>query len=320
MNNPAAPVFSRRDAIAAAAAAGAALVLPGRALAQPSRKRVLRVAHLTDMHIQPERGAFDGVAACLRHVQSRSPRPDLVVTGGDLIMDAMRADADRTRAQWDLFTRVLADECGLPVLHAIGNHDVWGWDKEKSRTTGAEAKWGKLWALDALALDRPYSHRRYGAWDIIVLDSVAPNGAGYTARLDDEQRAWLESTLASIPRERHVMVVSHIPIFSLASLVKESKIEGSTWTMPGAVMHLDAHDLLALFQRHGGVRLCVSGHIHKLDRMSYEGVSFVCGGAVSGAWWKGPEDRCAEGYSLFDLYDDGSFEHEYVTYGWTPRE
>ena len=40
------------------------------------------------------------------------------------------------------------------------------------------------------------------------------------------------------------------------------------------------------------------------------------GGAVSGAWWKGPKDRCAEGYGLFDLFDDGTFKHQYVPYGW----
>jgi hypothetical protein len=53
-----------------------------------------------------------------------------------------------------------------------------------------------------------------------------------------------------------------------------------------------------------------------LDLPELDGVTYVCDGAVSGAWWKGPKERCAEGYGLFDLFDDGSFKHQYVPYGW----
>jgi hypothetical protein len=49
-------------------------------------------------------------------------------------------------------------------------------------------------------------------------------------------------------------------------------------------------------------------------------VTFICGGAVSGAWWKGRGTRCDEGYGLVNLYDDGTFEYEYQRYGWVARE
>ena len=45
----------------------------------------------------------------------------------------------------------------------------------------------------------------------------------------------------------------------------------------------------------------------------------MCGGAVCGAWWKGSRfNECEPGYSLIDLYDDGSVERQYVAYGWVP--
>ena len=34
----------------------------------PNRKRTLRVAHLTDVHVKPELGAVEGLTAALRHV------------------------------------------------------------------------------------------------------------------------------------------------------------------------------------------------------------------------------------------------------------
>ena len=60
----------------------------------------------SDAHIQPERSAFDGVRTCLEHCQSHKDKPDILVTGGDMIMDAYDQGFDRTKAQWELWTRV----------------------------------------------------------------------------------------------------------------------------------------------------------------------------------------------------------------------
>src|SRR5687767_14217528 len=79
------------------------------------RRRVLRVAHLTDVHVQPERGAAEGLAACLRHVQSRSDKPDVIFTGGDHVMDSLSKDRARTELQWDVWRRGLKADCSLPV-------------------------------------------------------------------------------------------------------------------------------------------------------------------------------------------------------------
>src|SRR4051812_44553438 len=61
----------------------------------------LRIAHLTDVHVQPGNRSRRGLVRCLRHVHSLRDRPDLILTGGDAIGDAMQADRSRTRAQWE---------------------------------------------------------------------------------------------------------------------------------------------------------------------------------------------------------------------------
>ena len=33
-------------------------------------------------------------------------------------------------------------------------------------------------------------------------------------------------------------------------------------------------------------------------------------------WWRGDYWETPPGYALIDLYDDGSFRHEYVSTGW----
>jgi len=116
-----------------------------------------------------------------------------------------------------------------------------------------------------------------------------------------------------------VLIVSHIPIYSICAVDHDGKIKDGDWSVVGAVMHTDAQAIMASFRKNANVRLCLSGHIHMLDRIEFHGVTFICDGAVSGAWWKGQEDRCVEGYGVIDLFDDGSFEHAYHTYGWQAR-
>lgn len=338
--------LSRREALVRASSgvlAGAALLTAGCAAQGPSasmtasgerpparsgRRRVARVAHLTDSHVQPERRAAEGFAACLAHVNGLRDRPSAIITGGDLIMDGFEHDEARTRLQWELFTKALRDGWGGGVHHCLGNHDIWGWNKGKSRTTGAEPKWGKLWAVEQLGLPDRYHGFDIGLWRVIVLDSTHPdpeNPDGYIALLDEAQHDWLTRELAAIDPRRPVMIVSHIPIASAVSLfpwankdnnfaadklVQLKRELSPSWT------HVDAHRLRMLFRRHPNVRLCLGGHLHRTDRVDYEGVTYLCNGAVSGSWWNGANDLTREGYAVIDLYDDGTFEREYVEYGW----
>lgn len=289
----------------------------------PPRRRSLRLAHLTDVHVQPERGASDGLAACLRHAQAHEDPPRLILTGGDAVMDVFGADADRAKAQADLWRRAWKAECSLPVEHCLGNHDVWGWDKQSSRTSGAEPRWGKRWALDLLGMDRPYRSFDRSGWHFVVLDSVSPaegTEAGYVARLDDEQFAWLEADLRATPATTPVLVLSHIPIVSVAAQMFGEQEKSGDWVIPRSWVHIDARRITHLFRRHPNVKLCLSGHIHTCDEVRFAGTTYVCGGAVCGNWWEGDIEGTDEGYGLVDLYDDGTFDVQYVAYGWAVRD
>jgi len=52
----------------------------------PKRKRVLRIAHLTDVHLQPEGSSAAGFVRCLKAVHL-TRRPDLILNGGDSVHD-----------------------------------------------------------------------------------------------------------------------------------------------------------------------------------------------------------------------------------------
>jgi 3',5'-cyclic-AMP phosphodiesterase len=202
----------------------------------------------------------------------------------------------------------------------VGNHDIWGWNKAKSMATGEEGAYGKAWACEMFAREKPYTSLDQGGWHIIILDSVQPDGDGYIGKLDDEQFAWLEQDLAAVDPATPVMVVSHIPIFTICVYNMGKREDGKNWNVPGSLMHIDAHRIRKLFLKHKNVKLCLSGHIHERDRIEFGGVTYICDGAVSGAWWKGRYQTCDEGYALLDLYPDGTFTHQYQTYGWVAKK
>ena len=313
------PTPSRRRCLelgAAAAIAGPLSLLSSSAHATPEggpRRRSLRFAHLTDVHVQPERGATEGMRQCLHHVQSQSEPVDLVVTGGDSVMDVFVVDADRSKALHEIWRDVLEQDCSLPVRSCIGNHDIRPW----AASTEGGLLAGKDWAMELFGLDKRYYSFDQAGWRFLVLDTVQPSGKDYTGGIDEEQLAWIESELAELNGAQPVVVVSHIPILTLTSLTyTEPKVLHGAQQLPGYLMTTNGVAVHRVFREHPNVKLCLSGHTHLRDRCDIDGIAYVCGGAVSGYWWGGPHQKVDEGYGLVDLYDDGSFDYAYTKYGW----
>ncbi|MEA2709793.1 MAG: 3,5-cyclic-AMP phosphodiesterase [Phycisphaerales bacterium] len=320
---------TRREILRAGIASGASLLAtntltsaakPGASApdlpsSQPETVKPFRVAHLTDMHVQPERRAGDGYLAALESLEKLSPAPDLIVTGGDHVMDVLDAGLDRARTQWDVYHRAM-NATKTPVKSVLGNHDIWGWGvKEISDST---VGYGRAMALDQLKLANPYYSFDAGQWHFVMLDSMTRRDFGYTANFGPEQTEWLKGDLAAASRaKKNIILFSHIPILSVCVFFDglSERIRETEWNVPDSWMHHDAHAMVDLLDEHN-VKLAVSGHIHLVDRCDYRNVAFICDGAVSGNWWKGPLAQFPEGYGVIDLYPDGRFEHQYITYGW----
>lgn len=306
--------MNRRDVVRRMGAGFAALsttslvAAPAAAL---SKQRVLRIAHLTDVHMLPLVGAAKGLAKSLHHVQDLSEKPDLIMNGGDAVMEAHGRGQDNVRRQWRLYQDVMHADNALPVLNCIGNHDIWCQKETKECFED-----GRKWAMDELQMSSRYYSLDRNGWHIVVLDSVQPkaDGSWYTAHLDDEQYHWLEADLKATPSETPILVVSHVPILAACVFFDGQRFADENWNIPSRWMHSDTVRLTNLFYRYPNVKAALSGHIHLVDRVDYGGVSYFCNGAVSGAWWFGKYHHTAAGYAVVDLYNDGSVENTYVNY------
>lgn len=281
--------------------------------AAPQRRRVLRLAHLTDIHVQPELNAAAGMARALQHAQNLQDKPEIIFNGGDAIMDALGADKARTQTQWQLWQSVLQNECSLPIVHCIGNHDVWGW-KAKNPAISSEQLYGKQWAMQEFGLSSRYYGFDRAGWHFIVLDSTHFLPGGYIAKLDDEQFEWLQDDLNRTPGTTPICVLSHIPIMCFCAFFDGENEASGDWKIPGAWMHIDARRIKDVFKQHSNIKLCLSGHIHLQDEVEYLGVKYLCNGAVSGNWWEGAYQEFPPAYVVVDLFDDGSSASEYIPY------
>ncbi|MBC9797333.1 metallophosphoesterase family protein [Sinomicrobium weinanense] len=263
------------------------------------RSPVLKIAHITDVHIRPEENAPRRFKQCLREL--RKLGVDFFLNGGDSIYaaDYDHITRERVTEQWNIWDDCIREIDGHKIYSCIGNHDIWWAAPDKQ-----DSMYGKEYVVQRLHIPGRYYSFSEKGWHFIVLDGNNPS-----VSLDEEQFQWLKNELEQLPENTPVLLMSHYPILGVTPFW-----EGG--------MHSDYQALKTLFYKHRDkVKLCLSGHQHLLDSASYNGVSYFCNGAMSGFWWeKGDKSSAAKGYcqetppgyAILELYNDGSFTNTYI--------
>ncbi|MBI5857267.1 MAG: metallophosphoesterase [Sphingobacteriales bacterium] len=307
--------MKRKTFLQATATALGGSLLPSLSFAEENRKRPIRFAHLTDIHVKPGIVPESGMAKALQHAQQMKPGLDFIINGGDSIMDALEADKTKTQTQWDLFKNILQKENSLPVYHTIGNHDIWGWFIKQNKPEN-DRLYGKQWAVEMLELKNRFYSFTKNNWHFIVLDSVQLNPAGgYIGKLDVEQLDWLLQELKNIPADKFICIVSHIPVLSICSGLFFDKTEANgDLLIKRNLMHTDFITLKKIFTKYPNIKACISGHIHLQDEVEYLGIKYYCNGAVSGNWWGGAFQEFEPAYAIVELYPDGTSKRTMIKY------
>jgi Icc protein len=279
------------------------------------RKPALRVAHITDVHISSARDSAKGVAAMFTHMSQGGRKPDLILNSGDSVMAIDgKASAAKAQEQIDIWKQAIKG-APAPIHSGLGNHDVWN-GNEPNEAIPADKKGFKL-MTEVLGMPAPYYSFDQGGWHFIALNSMCqwPNYASLTKEHFD----WLRDDLAKT--KLPTVIYSHVPILSVTSQVYgDSCRKGNDNVVPGIWHHTDCWAISEVFRKNPHVKLCLSGHMHTCDRVEYRGVWYICGGAVSGAWWNGSEYGFPPCYGAIQLFADGTFSYDFIDYGWTARK
>ncbi|MBN2697853.1 MAG: metallophosphoesterase [Bacteroidales bacterium] len=271
-------------------------------------------AFLTDIHLQPERGAIEGFQMAIDCVNTL--KPDFVITGGDLVMDAMGVTHERADSLYDLYETMMK-KFSMPVYNAIGNHELYGIDK-RTGTNPEHPDYGEKMFENRFG-KRYYSFDHKG-WHFMILDGIE-EGTGewgnYIGMVDSVQLEWIKEDLSATDTVTPIAVCIHIPLITVMPQV----LHGPLYNEVYSSVVINSRDVLLPFVNHN-LRLVLQGHLHILEEITIaEKTTFITGGAVCGKWWNTPEDTdIQEGFVMVRV-KDGDFSWEYIDYGWeTLRE
>jgi Icc protein len=266
-------------------------------------------AFLTDIHLEYGRSAREGFMKVIDTVNKLNP--DFVLTGGDLVADALETPYEKVDSLYDLYIE-MSKKFNMPVYNTIGNHEHFGLYLRDEVDTGF-SEYGK----------RMYEHRigkryysfDYKGWHFMILDAVGIRpDREYTGLIDDKEIEWIKSDLQKVDKKTPIAISVHIPFITSQTQLQD----GSLASTPAYLVINNARDVLLLFREYN-LKLVLQGHLHFLEDIYVnEDVHFITGGAVCGRWWNNkPTDTPEEGFLLVKVKGE-KIESDYVDYGWVP--
>lgn len=285
------------------------IVLLAIGLSCENSKNHFQFIFMTDIHVQPELRADEGFETAIRKVNQM--KPDFVITGGDLIMDALGQPEARARKLYQLYQTMLR-KFKVPVYNTLGNHEVFGL-YESSGINPTHPEYGKEMYQKYLQTEKYYSFDHKG-WHFIILDAIGYKNRKYIGKVESVQLDWLKQDLEKVDQKTPIVVSLHIPLVSVANQMSK----GGTAALSEGLVVTNSLEVLRAFENHN-LKLVLQGHLHIVEEIIYQDVHFITGGAVSGAWWKGPNRDFDEGFVVVEIHDD-EFQWHYETFGWKAGE
>ena len=293
---------------------GLSLLILGACNTQSSKETIkaedgFSFAFLTDIHLQPEKNAVAGFRQAIDTVNKLNP--DFVITGGDLVMDALDQTHGRVDSLYALYKEV-SGEFNMPVYNAVGNHEVYGWHRDED---GIELNpdFGKKMYEKEMG-ERFYSFDHKG-WHFIILDAIYRGDEGnYIGKIDQEQVEWLKGDLDKTDKLTPIAITVHIPFITSRTQLSQGALAANS---EGGVI-TNSLEVLQMFREYN-LKLVLQGHLHFNEDL-YVGnqVHFITGGAVSGQWWSNkPGSQPEEGFQMIHVKGD-ELSSEYIDFGWTP--
>ncbi len=203
------------------------------------------IAQISDPHVRPRGVLFHDtvdsnamLAKAVRHLNTMTPRPDLVILSGDIVDRGMVAEYEMARE--------ILQPLEVPLRVIPGNHD----EREAFRAAFADHAY--------LPKSGPHSYTigDMGPVRIVALDITVP-GASHGI-VDDARADWLEQALAEEP-DRPTLIVMHQPPFET----------GIPFMDPSSCRN--GARMAEIVARYPKVERIVCGHMHRAIQIRFGG-------------------------------------------------
>jgi len=258
-------------------------------------------AFLTDIHLKPEMNALLGFQMAIDKVNALNP--DFVLTGGDLVYDAMRGDQARCDTLFSLY-KTMSTGFNMPVYNCLGNHDLFAIYAESPESSDhPDYKYGMFERY----FGKTYYSFDHKNWHFIVLNSLCvTENKRYSGVISEEELAWLKNDISKLDTLTPIVLVSHIPLISTRSQVTGSEGKGNVSNAGEVFQMLEAYNLKLILQGH--IHWKEYGYVN--DRFHY-----ITGGSIAGDGWKGRRHNTKEGFVLVKVKGN-ELSWEYIDHGW----
>lgn len=233
---------------------------------------------ITDTHV----GRDDIVKLFAQRVGEMPVPAAFVVNTGDLVGGVDVVAPEKARAQYDRYLGAAASFT-VPIFHLPGNHEHVAINFQGADP--AHPLFGK-------GLYRQLLGPTYYSWDWAGVHFLALDGTSlpYQEKLGDEQLAWLRADLSHQPAEKPLVLFCHQSLPHLRDSAAISEI-------------LKGRNVLAGF----------CGHLHSTFTTQLGEFPVYHTGALSGAWWSGPNpDGTPQGFRLVQI-KGGSLKTAYTS-------
>ena len=276
---------------------------------QLENKQKFSFLFMTDIHVQPEKHAMEGFQMAIE--KANTLKPDFVITGGDLIMDALEQTEERADSLYDIYIN-MTKNFAMPVYNTMGNHEMFG-IVESSGVSPDHPLYGKK--IFEKKIGKNYYAFTHKSWQFYILNSVDTTAdRNYYGRIDNEQMAWLKNDLQQVDKNTPICISVHIPFYSIQKQILRGPLTPNTKS--GIITN--GNEVLELFKDHN-LKLVLQGHLHFVEDLYAKGVHFITGGAVCADWWEGPRNGMEEGFLQIDVEGD-QFTWKYIDYGWEVKQ
>ena len=293
------PAWNRRDFVTGLGAfVGSQVFLP-RILGStelPQGLKPVRIGFLTDCHAMDEHDAPDWLNSTAELMNSL--KPELIIGGGDFVHGGFQSSGKVMEHRWVLADTFLK-KIKTRIEPLIGNHDFY----EPLQADGTPAQGDPRWRWRKyFGLDRTYRSFAWHGYRFLMLDSVKVVGGEdpYRGWIDAPQLAWIDRELEAIPSNEPIILCTHIPF--------RTSVAGSFGPLlgpsPGRVRVLNASLVMDKLQKRPVVAI-LQGHVHVNERLDWNGIPCITGGAVCGKWWKGPNMGTYPGLGMIEIIPAG---------------
>ena len=270
------------------------------------RAAPVRLLYYTDVHAIHQWDAPQAMQRAVSKINER--RADLIINGGDLIHGGFHLSEPAAEVRWDAY-QVMHDAIKGEIFSTLGNHDLVAVNPKDGSSPSVDPRES---FRNRLGLERTYYSFDALGYHFVVLDSVQINSAQnhYVGAIGPNQIAWLKRDLSMIPTSRPIVAVTHIPL--LTSL--HAATQGATEATPRHTVIANNVEVLETFANHNLI-LVLQGHLHVNELIRWRNTTFITGGAICGAWWRGPRLGTEEGFGVVTM-DGERVYWEYIDYGW----